>query len=190
MFFQISNNTYNMLSKRNIDLVKEINNMGHHVGLHFHLNGMTDLAQISAQIEYEAEILSQYLGFSIDRFTFHRPTSQVLENNVEIAGLINAYVPEFFTYFNGDSDIPERPTIKYIADSKNCWQYVAPYQYPNEEFFMEYKKVQVLCHPYSWTQTGYEILENLRSLISEKRVEFIQTLDSETKYVKAYINEL
>lgn len=189
-FFQVTNNAYNILSKHNIDLLKEIVDMGHHVGLHFHLNGMTDLEQISAQIKYEAEILSKYLGLTIDRFSFHRPTAQVLECNLVVDGLINAYAPEFFTYYSADSEVPPQVNVKYVADSKNVWQYTAPYAYPSEEFFREYKKIQILCHPYTWTEPGYETLGNLRSLIEEKRTEFIQTLNSETKYVKEYIDEL
>lgn len=189
-FFQVTNNAYNALSKRNIDLLKEIHTMGHHIGLHFHLNNMTDLAQISARIKYEANLLSHYLGFEIDRFSFHRPTAQVLECNLEIDGIINAYALEFFTYYSADSGTPPQLSIKYIADSKNSWQYTTPYLYPSEEFFEEYKRVQILCHPYTWTESGYETLSNLRSLICEKRSEFIQTLNSETKYVKEYIDEL
>ena len=189
-FFQITNNAYNTLSGYNVGLLKEIHAMGHHIGLHFHLNGMTDIAQISVRIKYEAELLSYYLGLEVDRFSFHRPTAHVLERNLKIEGLINAYAPEFFTYYDADSEIPPQVNTKYIADSKNNWQYTAPYPYPSEKFFEEYKRIQILCHPYSWTETGYETLSNLRSLISEKRVEFIQTLNSETKYVMEYINEL
>jgi len=189
-FFQITNNAYNTLSKRNIDLLREIADMGHHLGLHFHLNGMTDMQQISAHIKYEAVLLSNYLDIQIDRFSFHRPPPIVLENNIQIDGLINAYAPEFFTYYSENGMPPHHLDVKYIADSKNSWQYTAPYPYPNEDFFLKYNKIQILCHPYTWTQTGYDTLLNLRSLIDEKRQEFIQTLNSETKYVKEYLDEL
>ncbi len=189
-FFQVTNNAYNILSAHNLDMLRQISQMGHHVGLHFHLNGMTDLNQISEQIKYEAKLLSRYLGFEIDRFSFHRPSALVLENNLKIDGLINAYAPEFFTYYREDEKTPPQLNVKYIADSKNTWQYTNPYPYPTEAFFEEYKQIQILCHPYTWTQTGYETLENLRTLIGEKREEFIQTLNNETKYVKEYINEL
>lgn len=189
-FFQITNNAYNTLSKHNLDLLKEIHAMGHHFGLHFHLNGMNELADISAQIKYEADLLSYYLGLKIDRFSFHRPTPLVLESNLEIEGLINAYASDFFTYYSVDTEAHQQLNVKYISDSKNKWQYTAPYFYPSEDFFKTYKRVQILCHPYTWTETGYGTLLNLRSLISEKRSEFIQTLDRETKYVREYINEL
>lgn len=98
-FFQVTNNAYNMLSMKNMDLCREIADMGHRIGLHFHLNGMTDLKQLTGRIEYEADLLSHYFGHAIDRFSFHRPSALVLENNVKVAGLINAYAPQFFTYY-------------------------------------------------------------------------------------------
>lgn len=80
--------------------------------------------------------------------------------------------------------------VKYIADSKNKWQYTAPYPYPNEAFFESYDRIQILCHPYSWTETGHDMLANLHSLIDENRTGFIETLNSETKYVKDYLPAL
>lgn len=188
-FFQVTNNAYNIISKRNMEYLREILEMGHHVGLHFHLNGMTDLEQIQERILYEAKLLSYYLGIEVDRFSFHRPSELVLKNATFFKGLINAYAPEFFTYYSPEDEAP-KVAVKYIADSKNEWQYTAPYTYPSEEFFKEYDKIQILCHPYSWTPVGYDTLGNLRSLIDEKRVEFIDTLNSETKYVRRYLDEL
>lgn len=188
-FFQVTNNSYNVLSGRNLDICRQIRDLGHKIGLHFHLNGMTNLELIKERIGYEAELLSHYLGFAIDRFSFHRPPALVLENDLAIDGLINAYAPAFFTYYSNTST-PPHLNIKYVADSKNAWQYTAPYLYPTREFFAAFDKIQLLCHPYSWTDTGYDTLSNLRSLIEEERNEFIQTLNSETKYVRYYLQDL
>ncbi len=189
-FFQLTNNAYNTLSKRNLDLIQKIYAMGHHIGLHFHQNGITDLEKTTARIQSEVKILSHYLEIHIDRFSFHRPSAQILQCRLEIEGLINVYSPSFFVYYDVEGEMPENIYVKYIADSKNKWQYIAPYTYPSMQLFEEYSRIQILCHPYSWTKTGYETLSNLRSLIGEKQKEFIQTLDSETKYVKDYIHEL
>lgn len=189
-FFQISNNAYNILSGKNIIRIKEIAKMGHHIGLHFHLQGSVNLKEITNRIRYECDIMSHVLGISIDRFSFHRPSDLVLESNIEIPGIINAYHPMYFTYTNNIQNIDFQKSVKYIADSRNEWSYIYPFGSPCHEFFKTYPKVQMLCHPYSWTETGYTTLDNLRSLIYENRKEFIDTLDSETKYVKEYIDEL
>ncbi len=188
-FFQVTNNAYNVLSAKNKDYIKALSDMGHHIGLHFHLNGMKDLMQIEKQIQYELMLLSDYLALPIDRFSFHRPCPAVLKHTVNIPGVINAYAPKYFTYFEEGAAKPA-DMVKYIADSKSCWQYTAPYSYPCEQFFIDFRRVQILCHPYTWTDTGYDTLRNLQTLIEEKRTEFIDTLNCETKYVRGYLNEL
>lgn len=188
-FFQMSNNAYNSLSRINLTRIERIRGMGHRIGLHFHLNGMSDRTLIKDRIQFEARVLSEYLGFEIDRFSFHRPTAVVLKDYVEVEGLINAYSPEFFTYCSDASALDEA-NVKYVADSKNAWQYIDPYPYPTRGFFEEFQRVQILCHPYSWTENGYGTLDNLRSLVAEKKCEFVGTLESETSYVKDYVHEL
>lgn len=188
-FFQMTNNAYNILSSYNIGLVKGILEMKHQVGLHFHLNDMTDLKLITKQIKYEIKLLSYYLKSPIDCFSFHRPTELVLKNCMQLDNIINAYDKNFFTYFN-QNEIAPVINVKYVADSKNQWQYTSPYTYPSREFFQSYKKVQILCHPYSWTLSGYDTLNNLKSLISENQKNFITTLDKETKYAGRYLVEL
>ncbi|MBR0034119.1 MAG: hypothetical protein IJP54_00425, partial [Synergistaceae bacterium] len=188
-FFQISNHSYNILSRRNIDRILAIHEMGHRIGLHFHLNGSDNLQEIRSRIIYECGVMSQVLNIKIDRFSFHRPSRLVLENVIDIPGLINAYNPLYFSYIPEPSQ-ESLPEVKYIADSRSEWSYTAPYIFPDDEFFRTYRKVQMLCHPYTWTPEGLPVLENLRLLIAENRKEFIETLDSETKYVRNYLNAL
>lgn len=189
-FVQVSNNAYNILSGKNIERLKQIHSLGHHIGLHFHLQGSQDLEEIQRRIIFECDMLSNILGIKIDRFSFHRPSKLVLENEIKIPGLINAYSPIFFTYTENVEDIDFKNKPKYVADSRNEWSYIAPYMEPCEELFKTYPKVQLLCHPYTWTENGGTKLENLKSLIEENRLEFIYTLNEETKYVKEYIDKL
>ena len=56
-FFQWTNNSYNILSRRNMDMIKDMHERGHQIGLHFALNGMTDMEQIRKQIVKEMHIL-------------------------------------------------------------------------------------------------------------------------------------
>ncbi len=189
-FFQISNNAYNILSEKNKERIMEIMSMGHKVGLHFHRQGSNDLEEIKKRIQYEGDIMSHVFNKKIDRFSFHRPSDLVLENEIEIPGMINAYSPLYFTFTKGSHDVDFIKNVKYIADSRNQWSYIAPYDSPCAEFFETYPRVQILCHPYSWTETGYGTLGNLKSLIAENKDEFVDTLNSETVYVKEYIDEL
>lgn len=190
-FFQLTNNSYNIISKRNIERVNEIKNMGHKVGLHFHLNGLEDIKIIKERIKREADILSYYLGFPINRFSFHRPPDFVLEQTIEVAGLINAYDSSFFTYTKDATKLDFSKNIKYVADSKwTQWSYTHPYSCPTKEFLDKYDKIQILAHPFVWTESGLGILENLKALLEESKEELIETVGNETKYVKEYVNEL
>lgn len=189
-FFQLTNNAYNFLSGVNLQMAREILNMGHKIGLHFHLHGMKDRNQIEKKIIEECSILSNALGVNVDRFSFHRPPDYVLEKPIIIKGLINAYDPAYFTFSKETELLNYADSIKYIADSQNRWNYADPWGKPCLELFRTYPRIQILCHPYSWSITGNDTLANLRELIEENRSEFIQTLCDETKYVRDYLDEL
>lgn len=45
-FFQWTNNSYNVLSQGNIDMLCDIHEMGHIIGLHFAMNGLPDMELI------------------------------------------------------------------------------------------------------------------------------------------------
>jgi hypothetical protein len=172
-FFQITSNAYNILSAASVNRAHAILEMGHDVGLHFHLNGMTDVDRIRERIAYEADVFSGALGRRIETFSIHRPTPDILAANIEVPGLINAYSPLFFTY---TADVVKNPPrVKYISDSKHRWTY----GYPDDETLAVHDKVQILIHPFSWTADGGGLAETFKVLFAEKRKELADTVDSE-----------
>ena len=66
-FFQWTNNSYNLLSRRNMDMIKDMHERGQNIGLHFALNGMTDIQLIRLQIIKEMDMLSE--GMIYDMIT-------------------------------------------------------------------------------------------------------------------------
>jgi hypothetical protein len=176
-FFQLTNNAYNILSKRNKDLISEMINMGHKVGLHFHLNGMTDIGKIKTQIKKEIEIMASMLEVEIDSFSIHRPTTDVLRNTIKLEGIINAYDDLFFSFT--EDIVTNPPKIKYLSDARHRWNYGLE---PNEETITKYDRLQILVHPYSWTSNGYNNFDNFKTLILEKNQELISTIDNECKH--------
>lgn len=173
-FFQLTNNTYNILSHENIRLIREMHEGGHHIGLHYHLPARYRLADLPADIRLQADVMEKMLGFKIDRFSLHRPQKDILQNHFTVEGLLNTYDPMFFTYSEVFDDAHPLE-VKYIADSMHRWKY----GYPDLATLNRYDKVQLLIHPYSWTEAGHDNLDNFRSLIAEKRAELIETLDDE-----------
>ena len=175
-FFQWTNNSYNILSRKNRDILTEMHERGQRIGLHFALNGMTDMKLIRERIRKEADMLSDMLGFAITAFSIHRPSPDVLKENIKMDGLLNAYQDEFFSFdpsASPESDLP----VKYLSDANHVWRY----GYPDEATIGAHKKIQILTHPFAWTKKGYDNLDNYRTLVNEKYLELIDSIDNECK---------
>ena len=176
-FFQWTNNSYNILSKKNTDMIREMHEEGHTIGLHYALNGLSDLEEIKAKIMLEIKVLSSMLGFEIDTFSVHRPNKEILKANLKIDGIINAYEDNFFTYAEEVNEKSEL-NVKYISDAQHRWNYGIP----DRDTILNHKKVQILTHPYSWTEEGHDNLDNFKTLIEERHQELIHTIDGECKH--------
>ncbi|MCR4788936.1 MAG: hypothetical protein K5888_10125 [Lachnospiraceae bacterium] len=175
-FFQWTNNSYNLLSKRNQDMIRDMHERGQNIGLHFALNGLTDIDLIKAQIKKEIDLLSNMLDMEITEFSIHRPSPDVLRANIKFPGIINAYQDDFFT-FNENTTDESKLEVKYMSDANHIWRY----GYPTEDNIKGNKKVQILVHPFGWTKQGYDNYDNYRSLVREKYEEMIDSIDKECK---------
>jgi hypothetical protein len=173
---QLRNNTYNALSQKNIDIIRKINNMGHKIGLHQNPPMMND-EKLIKYILKDIETLEHYYGFEVDRYAFHRCGSnpEILKRYVEIPNKINCYDKKFFHYFKGNT--PKKLRVYYIADSNHKWKY----GYPIELNFNKVNKIQLLTHPYSWTEDGFDNYSNYLTLIRERKVELVESMDTETR---------
>ena len=173
---QLRNNTYNALSQKNIDIIRKINNMGHKIGLHQNPPMMND-EKLIKYILKDIETLEHYYGFKVDRYAFHRCGSnpEILKRYVEIPNKINCYDKKFFHYFKGDT--PKKLRVYYLADSNHKWKY----GYPIELNFNKVNKIQLLTHPYSWTEDGFDNYSNYLTLIRERKVELVESMDTETR---------
>lgn len=157
-------------------MILDMRKNGQKIGFHFALNGQTNVNIIRENIIKEVHLLSQMLGFDIEAFSFHRPPIFVLAENMKFDNLLNTYQNEFFT-FNENVNDKSHLEVKYISDARHQWNYGVP----NEKTLLEYKKIQILIHPYSWTKDGYDNLNNFKSLLSEKEDVLKDTLDNECK---------
>ena len=98
---------------------------------------------------------------------------QLLSNKIRIDGLINVYDDLFFEFFNGE--IPNKPRVKYISDSNHKWKYGSPLEAIDDGC----RKLQILFHPFSWSEKGGNNLDNYLSLIKEKNLNLINSIDAE-----------
>ena len=170
---QLRNNTYNALSEKNIDLIRKIKDLGHHIGLHQN-PPLMKIEDLGSYIMNDIKILEHFYGFEIDRFAFHRPKKEYLSNYVTLENKINCYDTKFFHYFD---EKPDKINVLYLADSNHEWKYGYPLDYD----FSKIDKLQLLTHPYSWTETGGDNYGNFLSLIKERNKELVNSMNTETK---------
>ena len=169
-FFQIRNNCYNSLSGDNIDIINKISNLGHYIGAHINTSNLSSNESLKSFVKKDMFILSEFIDTNVDRFSFHRPKSYQLKEYVKIDGYVNAYDEQFFHYFENKK--PEKLRVGYFADSMHKWKY----GYPTDS---SHKKIQVVLHPYSWSESGFKNYDNFKNLIKEKNKELIYSINSE-----------
>jgi|TARA_R110000851_G_scaffold246356_1_gene399033 hypothetical protein len=170
---QVRNNTYNALSEKNIDLISKIKELGHHIGLHQNPPSSMKLDTLKDYIMRDITILEDCYGFEIDRFAFHRPKKEYLNCYVELDNRINCYDKKFFHFFE---DKPESLEILYLADSNHKWKY----GYPLDFDFSKINKLQLLTHPFSWSDNGGDNYGNFVTLIRERNDELVNSMNTET----------
>lgn len=185
-FVQLTNNAYNALSNNSKEMIREIYNMGHKIGLHYHLGGIIDPLKTRDGIRDQIRIMSEMCDIKVDRFSIHRPVREVYYNSIPIEGVINAYSPEFFTLIDEKQDTETlKLDVKYIADSQHRWNY----GYPDEVTLKQNKKIQLLIHADNWTEDGSTARDNFEKLILEDVNSYIETLDNECKHFHEYKKE-
>ena len=86
---------------------------------------------------------------------------------------INCYDKKFFHFFE---DKPESLEILYLADSNHKWKY----GYPLDFDFSKINKLQLLTHPFSWSDSGGDNYGNFVSLIRERNDELVNSMNTET----------
>ena len=111
-FVLLRTDFYNPASKRTLDMVRQIHDMGHEVGLHFDEVAYQGCSaeELPALIQYEAKLLVDICGFPIRSFSMHRPNQLTLAKDLQGEGLVNSYGEEFFRQF------------KYLSDSRRNWR--------------------------------------------------------------------
>lgn len=117
-FIQLSSLFYSCFEPRITKMLLDIHQLGHQLGLHFdasiyHIN---TIDQIEKKLSFEAQVLEELLGISIESFSLHNPT--ILEKNLlngrNHCDLINASSSHYFDDF------------EYFSDSNGLWKFRSP----------------------------------------------------------------
>ncbi|MCR4660955.1 MAG: hypothetical protein K5765_03010 [Clostridia bacterium] len=150
-FVLLKTDFYNPMSKKSIDMLKEIIALGHDIGLHFDEKSYGDDKDIVEKIKNEVNILSRILDYDVKVVSMHRPSKKTLESNYVIDGLINSYSSHYFNEY------------KYVSDSRRRWR-----EDVNEIIASgKYKNIHILTHAFWYNDTSVDITSSLKSFVND-----------------------
>lgn len=111
-FVLLTSNFYNIASQKSRNILKQIQKMGHEIGLHFDemAYGALKKESLIQCVEKEAEIMHQITGLEISTVSMHRPSKQTLEGDYVFPTLVNSYSQKYFKAY------------KYLSDSRMHWR--------------------------------------------------------------------
>ena len=131
-YFMLTSNMYNLMSEHSINLVKEIQSLGHAISLHFDPTASGGLKSFPQQ-----KLLFEHLfDTQIDFVSIHRPGPFLENNNANLYGCSHTYQDRYFKLMTYISDSAGKDIEKDIEN------YVSN---PNEA------GLQLLTHPIWWT---------------------------------------
>ncbi|MEM4780738.1 MAG: hypothetical protein QXG03_04145 [Halalkalicoccus sp.] len=157
---------YNVFYKPVRTALRELQSMGHTVGVHFstheYWNGEAPAAAVAERVDRERAALASAVGEVSEAVSFHRPDEWLFRRSFE--GFISTYEERFFT------------DIAYRGDSNQRWRDEHPLAGERPE------KLQILTHPGLWgsedadfeTRLGEEVeyeLDRTRRFMHEQLVE-------------------
>lgn len=156
-FVLLSTDFYNIFSKRANELLKEIMNLGHKIGLHFDEKryDISNVMDLEKRIEKEASYLEGVLCSSINVVSMHRPSKWILENDIQFVKVTNAYSRTFMEDF------------KYLSDSRMHWKEDVLTIVRN----LKYEKLHILTHPFWYSYKEETMKERLLNFINQSKLE-------------------
>lgn len=157
----LSGELYSPFERSTRELLQQIGNLGHDLGLHFDAawHGIDNEADLTEAITWEAGILNRLLELpaarQIKMFSFHNTTPFTMACKAShYAGLRNAYAG----YLQGH--------VQYTSDSNGYWIHRSW----EELLDQRPDRIQVLTHPEWWTATdAYPAEKVCRHLTSRSR---------------------
>lgn len=163
-FVLLTTDFYNVFSKHNVKMIKEIAEMGHDIGLHFDEMNYPDIVgnsdAIINAILNEAHILEGALCIPIRSVSMHRPSKEILQANLQIPGMINSYSDKFFRNY------------KYLSDSRRRWRE------PVEDIIksQQYDKLHILTHAFWYNDEEIALRDTLEMFIEKAKQDRLKTL--------------
>lgn len=154
-FVLLTSDFYNPSSKKSIECLHRIQELGHEIGLHFDEMAYEKLEDVPSAIIREANILSEIIRTQVTTVSMHRPSQKTLEANYEIPGIINSYGKTFFNDF------------KYLSDSRRRWR---------EQVFdiiksRQFDRLHILTHAIWYNEVEENIHDTIKKFVTSANQE-------------------
>lgn len=154
-FFQMHSEFYNILERYMSDILSQIKNLGHHIGLHYdsHYYNVNDEETLEETLIKDKTYFEQVFNLELDTFSFHETTPFILGCQKEYyGGMLNVY----------SKRIKER--YRYCADSTGYWRYEILDEVLRDE---KVRHIQVLTHDAMWSETVLSPRQRVRTSIQK-----------------------
>ena len=167
-FFMVRSPFYNLFSRANDNIVRQIIDMGHCIGLHYEEGYYSKNISLQELVDSEILMLEKNFDTRINVVSFHQPSKKIIDNSIGIKQ-INTYDKSYFR------------DIKYVSDSNMIFKddiidIITSGVYP---------KIQVLIHPIWWMACGNDTEEKFISAI---KCNFEQEQEQVVNTERAYGN--
>lgn len=164
-FFQIHCEFYNIFEKEIYGLAKQIQALGHYVGLHFdaHFWEISSKEHLEDCISRDHTILEDLLSAEIKSFSFHNTTPALLSmDDTYYAGLLNVYAKEI------------KVKYRYNTDSTGIWRYERLEDVLNDGSI---QYLQVLTHDGMWQNEAMAPRQRVLRCINMRAQRRIESYD-------------
>lgn len=154
-FVLLTSDFYNAFSRKSRDMLKELQSLGHTIGLHFDRKAYGDDfthadKDYQSRVNQEIGRLSDILGKQVDCISMHKPLTSEIAYDLRFNNVVNAYAKKFFSEF------------KYFSDSTMRWREDVCAGITSGQ----YQKLQILTHPIWYADYMANISERLIRFVS------------------------
>ena len=163
-FVMITSQFYNVLSAGARKSLRQLTACGHEIGLHYDETAYEQCGKETwiRTILYEKDLLEYACEKNVSVVSMHRPSKEMLKEDLNIPEMVNSYSKKFFTDF------------KYVSDSRMNWR-------EDVELYVKrrlYQCMHILTHAFWYEETVHDIRSSLTVFLDEARKERYDTLQS------------
>lgn len=170
-FFMLRSNSYNLLSKENIEAVWEIIELGHNISLHFDPVIYEDFKK---GLAFELNLFQNIFKFKPKCISIHRPQTFFVEGK-SLSIVKHTYQASYFR------------KISYFSDSQGEFKYGNPIC---SKAFKEKKSIHLLIHPIWWVTDVFTPINILDGFLKKRIRRFQIHIASNCKPYKNVVGDI